>query len=131
LNAQTVRINTFVNNATSPNFLNRTHYDSIGALVVAQCDGLDGLVDGIITDPYKCKPDLTTILCSQPNSNATSCVTEGQAHTMQRIWADYFFQSTTATDSPLIFSGFFPGSEGLAAFSVTGYVFSPCLPFFC
>ncbi|GAA6038605.1 hypothetical protein JCM8097_009444 [Rhodosporidiobolus ruineniae] len=120
LNAQTYRINAIVNSPSSPGFLNTSVYALIRQLVLDQCDEQDGVKDSIIRDPYVCKPDLTTILCSQPNANASACITEEQAQTMRTIWADYHFQNGT-----FLFPGFMPGAEGSSAFSVTGSPYGP------
>jgi hypothetical protein len=100
--------------------LNTSDYTTIGDLVLNQCDELDGLKDGIITDPRKCQPDLTSLLCSQPSANTTSCLNEKQVETMHAIWNNY-----TWTNGTFLFPGFEPGAEGLPNFSVTGLPYGP------
>ncbi|GAA5827212.1 hypothetical protein JCM11251_001171 [Rhodosporidiobolus azoricus] len=116
LNAQTYRINAIVDAVGSAGYLNTSDFvGTIGPLVLEQCDELDGLKDGIITNPSNCKPDLNPILCSNPASNQTACITDAQALTMQRIWADYHYLNGT-----FIAPGFTHGAEGLRPFSVNG-----------
>ncbi|GAA5986678.1 hypothetical protein JCM11641_001360 [Rhodosporidiobolus odoratus] len=120
LNAQTYRINAIVDSPTSAGYLNSSDYATIGTLVLSQCDALDGLEDGIITDPAKCHPDLNPILCSTSGSNATSCISDAQALTMQRIWADYSYLNGT-----FLAPGFTYGAEASPSFSVTGSPYGP------
>ncbi|GAA5855099.1 hypothetical protein JCM8547_002379 [Rhodosporidiobolus lusitaniae] len=121
LNAQTYRINAIVNAIGSPGYLNASDYAVIGANTLAQCDELDGVKDNIILDPSKCKPDLTPIICGNPGSNSSACITEAQAQTMRTIWADYHYLNGT-----WLFAGFNPGAEVLSTtFSVNGVPYGP------
>jgi len=69
------------------------------------CDGLDGLVDGLITDPRQCKFDPKTIQCPG-DSDGPSCLTAAQVDTVKKIYAGAKFN-----DGTQIYSGFQPGSE--------------------
>jgi len=125
LNSQTYRINAFVNKINSTGYLTRTDYDTIGAEVLAQCDELDGVKDNVITDPLVCRPELSVLSCDQPTANQSTCLSYEKINTMYTIWNDYH----SVTTSEWLFPGFMPGSEGLAAFSVTGQPFGPGLFF--
>ncbi|KAK4054152.1 hypothetical protein OIV83_001177 [Microbotryomycetes sp. JL201] len=116
LNAQTYRINALVNTLNSTGFLAPKDYAVIGAAVMEQCDELDGLKDRIITDPSKCKPDLTSVTCTTPGANQSACITPAQASTMKKIWSEWRSQD----GSEFLFFGFNPGSEGAPNFSVNG-----------
>ncbi|GAA6002650.1 hypothetical protein JCM10207_007610 [Rhodosporidiobolus poonsookiae] len=123
LNAQTWRINAIVNPPTSEGFLNASDYNTIGIEVLKQCDAADGLEDGIILNPRRCKPDLSTLLCDQPGANASTCLTQPKIDTMNTIYANYTFLNGT-----YLFASFEPGSEGIGAgktFSVTGTPYGP------
>ncbi|GAA5869357.1 hypothetical protein JCM16303_000440 [Sporobolomyces ruberrimus] len=126
LNAQTYRINAFVNAQNSSGHLSPSDYATIGAEVLRQCDELDGVKDMVITNPYVCRPELATLSCDLPTANQTSCLSLDKMKTMYTIWADY--HSTTTGE--FIFPGFAPGSEGLAAFSVSGVPYGPGPDFF-
>ncbi len=52
--------------------------------VVAACDALDGVVDGIIGDPRNCHFDTNTLVCAN-NGNETGCLTQAQADAVFRI----------------------------------------------
>ena len=46
--------------------------------VTAACDGLDGVVDGIISDPRRCHWDPNSLICT-PGQNPSTCITQAQA----------------------------------------------------
>jgi feruloyl esterase len=52
--------------------------------VIAACDGLDGLSDGVIDDPRACNFDTNTLVCAN-NGNETGCLTQAQADVVGRI----------------------------------------------
>ena len=83
---------------------------------MSQCDALDGLADGIITNPQRCKPDLSSLLCSSANANQSACLTPAKIETMNSIYANW----TETGTGKWLFPGFEPGSEASPAFSVTG-----------
>ncbi|MET0918491.1 MAG: tannase/feruloyl esterase family alpha/beta hydrolase, partial [Burkholderiales bacterium] len=56
----------------------------VHAKVVAACDGLDGVFDGIIDDPRNCKFDTNTLVCGR-NGNEPGCLTQAQADAVFRI----------------------------------------------
>jgi len=56
----------------------------VHAKVVAACDALDGVVDGIIDDPRNCKFDTNTLVCAN-NGNQAGCLTQAQADAVNRI----------------------------------------------
>ncbi|GAA6019183.1 hypothetical protein JCM11491_001408 [Sporobolomyces phaffii] len=126
LNAQTYRINAFVNPKNSSGYLTSADYATIGAEVLRQCDELDGVKDSVITNPYVCRPQLSTLACDQPTANQSSCLSYDKINTMYSIWADYH----SVTTGEFLFPGFAPGSEGLAGFSVNGVPYGPGPDFF-
>ncbi len=52
--------------------------------VVAACDALDGVADGIIDDPRRCKFNTNTLVCTN-NGNEAGCLTQAQADAVARI----------------------------------------------
>ena len=77
---------------------------TIANAVTAACDGIDGLVDGLIDDPRECKFDVNTLLCT--DADAANCLTPGQIDTLQKIYGGAF----TSTGEQL-FPGFAFGGE--------------------
>jgi pimeloyl-ACP methyl ester carboxylesterase len=52
---------------------------------VAACDALDGVVDGVITDPRECEFDAKALLCA-PGVNNNSCLTATEASAINKMW---------------------------------------------
>jgi feruloyl esterase len=72
--------------------------------VLDACDALDGVKDGAIEDPTRCKFDPASIKCKEADNN--SCLTSAQVETVRRLYAGAKF-----ADGTQIYSGFEPGSE--------------------
>src|SRR5579862_5375128 len=53
--------------------------------VVAACDALDGVKDGLIEDPRACRFDPVSLLCKA--GDASDCLTGGQVATVRKIYA--------------------------------------------
>lgn len=52
--------------------------------IVAQCDGLDGVQDGIVQNPNACRFDITTLGCSHRGSKP--CLSDEQLKAIQSIY---------------------------------------------
>jgi Tannase and feruloyl esterase len=52
--------------------------------VVAACDALDGVVDGVIDDPQACNFDTDTLVCAN-NRNEAGCLTKAQADSVRKL----------------------------------------------
>jgi feruloyl esterase len=72
--------------------------------VMVACDGIDGLVDGLIDDPRACSFDVNTLLCAA--GDAPDCLTAPQVATLSKIYGGAF---NSAGDQ--LFSGFAFGGE--------------------
>lgn len=81
--------------------------------IMKQCDLLDGYKDGIIEDALICKYNASSLLCGSGSANASSCLTQAQVNTVQKV-----FSPLTLTDGTLVYPRMQPGSEGVAAFVV-------------
>ena len=97
-----------------------THKDEASALpqakfavihdaVMEACDGRpaagDGVKDGVLDDPTKCKFDPKTIECK--GADAPTCLTSAQVETVRKIYSDVVNPRTKS----VIFQGHEPGSE--------------------
>ena len=76
--------------------------------VLKQCDGLDGVMDGIIEDPNLCSFRPEALLCTKNAS--TKCLTSTQVETVRKIFSPFYGE-----DGNLIYPAMQPGSEILAA----------------
>jgi feruloyl esterase len=73
--------------------------------VIAACDKLDGLEDGIISDARRCHFDPASLLC-KPGSAPGTCLTQPQIDAANRI-----YQGVHKSDGTALFQGFARGSE--------------------
>lgn len=61
----------------------------IGKQVVEQCDEVDGVKDGIVSEPEACKFDFDKIKCPDQNKSPT-CLTDQQIETAKKIYSDSY-----------------------------------------
>jgi feruloyl esterase len=94
-----------------PSYIPPAKLAVINKAAIAACDTNDGLADGLIEDPTRCKFDSATIQCK--GADAESCLTAGQVDTVKKIYAGAKFK-----DGKQIYSGFEPGSELTWAFMI-------------
>ena len=72
--------------------------------VMATCDGLDGVKDGLIADPQKCHYDPSALLCR--GGDTVNCLTAPQVEAVKRVYAPAKMKT-----GETIFPGKEPGSE--------------------
>ncbi|CAK7200144.1 hypothetical protein SEUCBS139899_002834 [Sporothrix eucalyptigena] len=104
----------------APNYINATRFPVIGAEVVAQCDGADGVLDGIVSAPEKCNFDFSKLQCGSPSVvlNSSACFTAAQIQTMKNIYSDWRDNTT----GEFLYSGLLMGSEDMwLAGTLLGY----------
>lgn len=77
----------------------------IASEVLAQCDSLDGLADGIIDDPRRCRVNFGRLACKPGEAN--SCLHPQQVATLDALYAGLRDLRTGAQ----IYPGFLPGAE--------------------
>jgi len=73
-------------------------YPAIHEAVLQQCDALDGVKDGVLEDPAKCKFDPKALSCKE--ADMPSCLTAPQVEAARKLYA-----------GPGLFPGLEPGSE--------------------
>jgi hypothetical protein len=73
--------------------------------VLEQCDALDGVKDGLIADPRRCKFDPKKLLCK--GGDAASCLTAGQLSAVQKIYSGPVNPRTGQS----VYPGPYPGGE--------------------
>jgi len=85
--------------------LTREKFEAVHTAVLAACDAIDGVKDGVLEDPTRCKFDPKTIECK--GADAPTCLTSAQVETVQRIYSDVVNPRTKS----VIFQRHEPGSE--------------------
>ncbi len=90
--------------SSAPTFVTGAQWKAINAAVLSQCDGIDGVYDGIIEDPDLCVFNSTGLLCS--TSNSANCLTTEQAATVAKI-----FSPLRGTQGELLYPSMQPGAE--------------------
>lgn len=88
-----------------------TTWAAIDADILAQCDAIDGVADGIIEDPLLCSYRPENLICSgspttNPNWNHSSCITATQAFTLRQIFSPLYGE-----DGSLVFPALQPGTS--------------------
>jgi feruloyl esterase len=77
---------------------------ALEAAVLASCDAVDGLQDGVIDDPTRCRFDPSVLLCKGTETDA--CLTAAQVETLKKIYA-----GPRDSKGNQIYPGLLPGSE--------------------
>ena len=90
--------------STAPAFISAKLWPVVSAEILKQCDGLDGVQDGIIGDPDQCVFRPEALLC--PASNATSCLTATQVAALRRI-----YERVLGTKGQVLYPRYDPGAE--------------------
>src|SRR5712692_3753753 len=85
--------------ASAGNYIPPDKLALVDAAVMSSCDAADGVADGLIQDPRKCKFDAASLLCSVANSS--NCLTPGEAAALRSIYA-----GATTADGRRIYSSF-------------------------
>ena len=78
---------------------------AIHRAVLRACDKLDGVEDGIVSDPKACHFDPASLAC-KGGEDTLSCLTPPQVATLRKLYA-----GGSTKDGTLIFPGYAPGSE--------------------
>jgi feruloyl esterase len=77
---------------------------AIASAVLAQCDELDGLVDGLVSDPRQCRVEPQMLRCAEEETDA--CLTDPQIAALDAI-----YQGPRTSNAQRIYFGFPPGGE--------------------
>jgi len=94
--------------------LNQSKIKLISDAVYAECDGKDGLTDGIISDPRKCFFDPEKLLCQ--GSGKENCLTSAQVAVLKK-----FYGGAKDSSGRSLYSGGLPyGSEPFWSLWVIG-----------
>ena len=89
----------------SANTIPSSKYPMIHRAVLNACDALDGLTDGLIDDPGRCRFDFKTLECR--GEDASSCLTAAQVETARKVTSPAVHSKT----GEIIFPGLALGTE--------------------
>ncbi|SPQ26559.1 f3fddecd-5a43-4800-8eb1-10b872931a79 [Thermothielavioides terrestris] len=93
--------------AGSPTYLTPDQWTAVHQDILAQCDGIDGAVDGIIEDPELCQYRPESLICPPGTpANTSTCITGTQAATVRAVFSDLYGENGT-----LVYPRMQPGSE--------------------
>ena len=85
-------------------YIPSTKLPAIQAAALAACDTQDGVKDGIISDPARCRFDTSVLLCKGQDSRA--CLTSPQLGSLNTL-----YEGAHDSRGKQIFPGFMPGAE--------------------
>jgi feruloyl esterase len=85
-------------------FIPPSKYAMFHAAVLAACDALDGVQDGVIEDPLRCAFDPGTLLCK--SGDQPDCLTAAQVQFARKVYA-----GPVNAQGQKVFTGLLPGSE--------------------
>jgi feruloyl esterase len=106
----------YVYKATHDNPLSdipKNKYPLLHKAAIEACDALDGLKDGLIGDPRKCKFDPATLLCQ--GQDAATCLTTAQVEAARKIYSPLLNPRTKTEIFPRLLPGSELGWAGLAS----------------
>ena len=84
--------------------LSQANVEALHKAILAKCDALDGVKDGLIGDPTKCHFDPSC--CSAKARNPTAALRAAQVETVKIVFAD-----VKTKKGEIIWTGFEPGGE--------------------
>jgi feruloyl esterase len=105
LHAARLALNSFVNRS-SESYIPPEKYPAIHRAALSACDALDGVDDGLIAKPSRCRFDPATIECR--NGDDRSCLTAAQVETARGLYAPIVDPATKQVVSAALLQ---PGSE--------------------
>lgn len=84
--------------------LTQAKVETLHKAVMDSCDALDGVKDGIISNPEKCHYDPSALLCK--GADGPTCLTAGELETVRIVFGD-----VKTKKGEVIWTGYEPGTE--------------------
>ena len=94
----------YITRVEPPAYIPASKLPAISGAVLAACDALDGISDGILNDPRRCHFEPSILLCRGAESD--SCLTAPQVAQLKRIYA-----GLRNSKGEQLYPGFLPGCE--------------------
>lgn len=114
----------FAGEPGSPNYLSKEQWAMVMKNVLAQCDGLDGVVDGVIEDPNLCHYRAEDLACDYHTQSTDGCLTSDQIDSVKKM-----FSPLQGEDGEIIYPRFQPGGNP-SVMMMTGRPFPYTLDWF-
>jgi feruloyl esterase len=105
LHAARMALNAFVHRSAD-SYIPPEKYPAIHRAALTACDAVDGVTDGLIADPTRCRFDPRVLECK--TADGPSCLTPAQVETARGMYAPIKDPSTGRVVSPALLE---PGSE--------------------
>jgi len=86
-------------------FIPPAKFPTLNNAVLQKCDALDGVKDGVLEDPSKCKFDPKVLVCK--DGDAATCLTAPQVEAAARLYSG----PRNSKTGEVLFPGLQPGSE--------------------
>ena len=86
-------------------FIPQSKIPALASAVLAACDGLDGVKDGVLNDPRQCKFDPNSIVC-KAEEDSDKCLTPKQVTALKAI-----YEGPKNSQGRDTFPGYLPGAE--------------------
>ncbi|KAF3903461.1 Tannase [Dactylellina cionopaga] len=75
----------------SPTYLTLPQWLAVNKAVLSQCDAIDGVVDGVLEDPMKCRFRPESLLCGTGQTWASNgCLTATQVDSVRKIYEPFY-----------------------------------------
>jgi feruloyl esterase len=103
-------------------YLTTSKLAAVQAATLATCDALDGVTDGVVEDPRRCKFDPASLACPE-GTDGDSCLTPPQVSAVRKIMAG----PRNPRTGKKIFPGYFTSAAG-AAGSWPVWITGPAAP---
>ncbi|HEX3337898.1 MAG TPA: tannase/feruloyl esterase family alpha/beta hydrolase [Pseudolabrys sp.] len=97
----------------------------VNSAALKACDGLDGVVDGVIDNPLTCPFKVASLLCAQ-NQDPSTCLTQAQVTAVEKVYQG----PRNPVTGKSIYPGYSPGTELGWGSNTTGPVPSTAQNFF-
>jgi feruloyl esterase len=92
--------------ATPESYIPSSKLSIITNAVLAACDKMDGVADGVLADPTACHFHPSTLLCAADAKDTASCLTTPQIKTLEELYS-----GAHTREGKLIFPGYAVGGE--------------------
>ncbi|KAK1727486.1 tannase and feruloyl esterase [Colletotrichum acutatum] len=95
-----------------PGYLPSAVFDAISDEVLRQCDGSDGVVDGVVKNPAHCNFRPEKMLCNTgASSNRSACLTAPQIATLKQLYRPLIQLDADVHNVTYVYPNFGLGSE--------------------